>query len=110
MIDVLMAQIGGGAQEGGPQVMLLQFLPFILVFVIFYFLLIRPQSKKQKALREMVNNLKRGDRVVTSGGIYGDVVDMKENSTVLKVADNVKIEFTKQSVVSVDVKASKTDS
>ena len=110
MIDVLMAQAGGGSEAGGPQVMLLQFLPFILVFVIFYFLLIRPQSKKQKALREMVNNLKRGDRVVTSGGIYGDVVDMKENSTVLKVADNVKIEFTKQSVVSVDVKASKTDS
>jgi preprotein translocase subunit YajC len=103
MIDVAFAQ-AGGAEGGGPLVFFLQFLPFILVFVIFYFLLIRPQSQKQKALREMIGNLKKGDRVVTSGGIKGSVVDIKEDSSsmVLKVADNVKMEFTKQSVVAVE--------
>ena len=104
MIDVAHAQFGGGGGEGGPMVLLLQFLPFILVFVIFYFLLIRPQSQRQKKLQEMIANLKKGDRVVTSGGIHGEVVDIKDTSTVLKVADNVKIEFTKQSVVAVEKK------
>jgi len=103
MIDVAYAQAGGG-EGGGPLVFLLQFLPFILVFVIFYFLLIRPQSQRQKALQAMIKNLKRGDRVVTSGGLKGSVVDIKEDSSsiVLKVAENVKMEFTKQSVVSVE--------
>jgi preprotein translocase subunit YajC len=106
MIDVLVAA-AGGAGGGNPLGFLIQFLPFILVFVIFYFLLIRPQSQRQKALQEMIKNLKRGDRVVTSGGIKGSVVDIKDESSsiVLKVAENVKIEFTKQSVVSVETKS-----
>ena len=76
MIDVAYAQAAGG-EGGGPLVFLLQFLPFILVFVIFYFLLIRPQSQRQKALQAMIKNLKRGDKVVTSGGLKGSVVDIK---------------------------------
>ena len=103
MIDVLFAQ-AAGAQAGGPMTLLLQFLPFILVIVIFYFLLIRPQSQRQKALREMVEKMAKGDRVVTSGGLYGEVVDVKEKTVILKVADNVKMEFTKQSVVSMESK------
>jgi preprotein translocase subunit YajC len=107
MIDMAFAQTGGG-EGGGPLVFILQFLPFILVFVIFYFLLIRPQSQRQKALQAMIKDLKRGDRVVTSGGIKGSVVDIKEDSSsvVLKVAENIKMEFTKQSVVAVETKGS----
>ena len=106
MIDIAYAQgLGGGGEAGGPLVMLLQFLPFLLVFVVFYFLLIRPQSKKQQALQQMVEALKRGDRVLTSGGMYGEVLDLKEKSVILKVAENVKLEFTKQSVVGVEAKS-----
>ena len=103
MIDVAYAQ-AGGAQAAGPMAMLLQFLPFILVIVIFYFLLIRPQSQRQKALREMVEKMGKGDRVVTSGGLYGEVVDVKDKTVILKVAENVKMEFTKASVTSVESK------
>ena len=105
MIDLAYAQGAGGTGPSGPLVTLLQFLPFILVFVIFYFLLIRPQTKRQRELQKMVDNLKRGDRVLTSGGLYGEVVDLKDKSVVLKIADNVKAEFTKQSVVGVEARA-----
>lgn len=104
MIDIAYAQ-GGGVDAGSPLGMFVQFLPILLVFVIFYFLLIRPQTKRQRELRKMVENLKRGDRVLTSGGLYGEVMDLKEKSVVLKIADNVKAEFTKQSVVGVDAKS-----
>ncbi len=69
------------------------FLPIVLMFAIFYFLLIRPQQKKQKALQEMVKNLKKGDRVVTSGGIIGIVHTLQDDYVVLKVGDgDTKIE------------------
>ena len=105
MIDVAYAQTGGAA-AGNPMAFFWQFFPLLLVFVVFYFLLIRPQSKRQKALREMIKSLKKGDRVVTSGGLHGEVFDVKDDTAtlVLKVADNVKMVFTKQSVVSVESK------
>lgn len=104
MIDIAYAQGGGGLDAGSPLGMVLQFLPFILVFVIFYFLLVRPQMKRQRELQKMVEGLKRGDRVLTSGGMYGEVMDLKEKSVVLKIGENVKAEFTKQSVVGVEAK------
>ena len=69
-----------------------------LIFVIFYFLLIRPQQKKQKEHQNLLESLRKGDRVVTSGGIYGTVVGVKENIVVLKIAENVKIEIAKSAV------------
>ena len=66
---------------------LMSFAPIILMFVIFYFLLIRPQQKKQKELQAMVKNLKKGDRVVTSGGIIGNVHTLQDDYVVLKVGD-----------------------
>jgi preprotein translocase subunit YajC len=101
MMDVAYAQAGGAAQGGGPLVMFFQFLPLILVFVIFYFLVLRPQSKRQKELQKMIGELKRGDRVVTAGGIYGEVADVKDATVMLRIADNIKVEFTKQSIVGV---------
>lgn len=77
---------------------MLQLLPLIFIFVIFYFLLIRPQQKKQKEHQAMIANLKKNDEVVTSGGIHGTIVNVKEASFVLRVDENVKIEIDKNSV------------
>lgn len=85
---------GGSGGAGG----LIGLWPILLIFVIFYFLLIRPQQKKQKQHQKMVEAIKKGDRVVTSGGMYGTVVGVKENVVVLKIAENVKVEFTKSAI------------
>ena len=75
--------------------------PFILIFVLFYFLLIRPQKKRQREMQEQIAALKTGDKVITAGGIHGLVTNVKERSVTLKVADNVKMEFEKASVTTV---------
>ena len=72
--------------------------PIVLIFVIFYFLLIRPQQKKQKTHQKMLEAIQKGDRVLTSGGVYGTVVGVKENVVVLKIAENVKVEFAKSAI------------
>ena len=87
-MDIAWAQTGPGM--GGPGQML-SFLPLVLVFVIFYFLLIRPQQKKAKDHQEMVKKLKKNDEVMTSGGIYGKVVALADNVVTLEVAPNVRI-------------------
>jgi len=73
-----------------------QFIPLILIFVIFYFFLIRPQQKKVKEHKFMVENLKRGDKVVTSGGIIGTVVRVMENDRIeVEISENNKVEMVK---------------
>ena len=77
----------------------LAFLPLILMFIIFYFLLIRPQQTKQKELQEMIKNLKKGDRVVTSGGVIGTIHTLQDDYIVLKCGDqNTKIEVLRSHV------------
>jgi len=88
MADLAYAQGGGGGAAPSP---LVQFLPLVLVFVVFYFLLIRPQQQKAKAHREMIDNLKRNDEVVTAGGLYGRVVELSEKVVTLEVAPNVRV-------------------
>jgi len=79
---------GGGGEGGG----LTAFFPIILIFVVFYFLLIRPQQRKMKQHREMLGQVKRGDRVLTGGGIIGTVTRVKDNDElVVEIADGVKI-------------------
>jgi preprotein translocase subunit YajC len=85
----------GGTKSGNA---FFQFLPIILIFVIFYFLLIRPQQKRQREHQNMLDRISKGDRVVTSGGLYGTVVGVKDNVVVLKIAEDVKVEMTKASV------------
>lgn len=78
---------------------ILSFLPLILMFVVFYFLLIRPQQKRQKEMAEMVKNLKKGDRVITSGGLIGTVLAVHDDYVVLKVGDqDTKLEVLKSAV------------
>src|SRR6266404_9344507 len=77
-------------------------LPFVFMGVLFYFLLIRPQQKRQKQHQQLLANLKTGDRVVTSGGIHGLISNVKETTFLLKVADNVKIEIDKSAISGVE--------
>src|SRR5918911_3863339 len=95
MIDAAWAQAAPGA--GAPS-QLLSFLPLILVFVIFYFLLIRPQQKKAKEHQEVVGKLKKNDEVMTSGGIYGKVVALADNVVTLEVAPNVRIRVNRPNI------------
>ncbi len=73
-------------------------LPFLLLIGAFYFFILRPASKQRKQLQNLIKNLKNGDRVITTGGIYGVVVAVKEKSIILKVAENVKIEISKNAI------------
>ncbi|MEZ4550622.1 MAG: preprotein translocase subunit YajC [Desulfobacterales bacterium] len=85
---------GGGAAGGGFGA----FIPIILMFVIFYFLLIRPQQKKAKQHQEMIANLKKGDRVITSGGIHGQITALDENTVTLEIAEKVRIKVTRSTL------------
>lgn len=78
---------------------------FGLVFVIFYFLIIRPQSKKQKEAKAMVAAMKKGDKVVTIGGIHGQITSVKETTVIIKVDDTTKLEFSKSAVQAVTAKS-----
>ena len=78
-----------------------QFIPFILIFVIFYFLLIRPQKQKQKKLQLQVDAMRPGDKVITAGGIHGLITGIKKQSVTVKVDNNTKIEFEKGSIATV---------
>lgn len=89
----------GGAAQGDPIMGLIaSLLPLILILVVFYFLLIRPQQKRAKEHRQMLENLKRGDKVITIGGEYGVVESVGQNTVVLKIAENVKVKYSKQSI------------
>ena len=77
---------------------LAHFMPILIMFAIFYFLLIRPQQKQQKEHREMVKNLSKNDEVITSGGLHGTVVVLKEKSILLRIAENVKVEVERSAV------------
>ncbi len=80
----------------------LQLVPIVLVFAIFYFLLIAPMRKRQKALQRVIDNLKKGDRVVTNGGLYGQVAAVDDKVVVLKVADNVKLRVAKSAIAALE--------
>jgi preprotein translocase subunit YajC len=79
----------------------LSFLPLILIFVVFYFLLILPQQRKQKQHQKLLEALKKGDRVITSSGIHGTIASIKERTVMLVIADGVKVEVEKGHVVNV---------
>lgn len=97
MLTFLLAQ----APAAGPSAGIGAFVPFIFIFVIMYFVLLRPQMKRQKDQQRLVSTLKTGDRVVTSAGIHGLISNVKETTVIVKVADNVKIEMEKSAVTNV---------
>ena len=77
---------------------LIQFFPLVLIFVIFYFLLIRPQKQKEKEHQKMLAGINKNDEVVTLGGIHGTIVNVKEKTLILRIDENVKMEIEKNSV------------
>jgi preprotein translocase subunit YajC len=85
--------IGGGAGGSGSGGGLVGLLPLVLMFAIFYFLLIRPQQKKAKAHKDLLNNLKRGDSVITTGGMYGRIAEIKDNAIILEIGEKEKIQI-----------------
>jgi preprotein translocase subunit YajC len=92
---ILLSPSGGGGSNP-----ILSFLPFILIFVIIYFLMMRPQMKKQKEKQKMLAELKKGDNVVTMGGIHGKVMGFadEDKSIIVKIDENVKIKLDKSAV------------
>jgi preprotein translocase subunit YajC len=89
---------------------LMSVVPFIAIIAIFYFFIIRPQNKKQKETQKMIDALKKGDKVVTIGGIHGVVTSTKEKTVILKVDDNVKIEVNRSAVAGVEKEAAPSKS
>ena len=101
MFSIIFAWIApAGNGDGNP---LLMMMPLFLILLIFYFLMIRPQIKRQKAQRTMLDSLKKGDTVIAAGGIYGTISGLKdkENIVILKIDENVKIEVLKTSISTV---------
>ncbi len=97
MIGTAWAQAAPGAHPPA----MMQFLPLVLIFVVFYFLLIRPQQQKAKELRVMLANLKRNDDVITSGGLYGKVIALNDKVVTLEIAPNVRVRVDRQQIASV---------
>lgn len=95
---IMLLQAGEAAPAAGGG--LLGFLPFILIFLVLYFLMIRPQAKRQKEQQKMISELKQGDEIVTIGGIHGSIAGVREqdNTLIVKIADNTKIIIDRSSV------------
>jgi preprotein translocase subunit YajC len=105
VLPLLMAPPPGGAEAGGGG-LFATFLPFIAIIAIFYLLIIRPQSRKRKETEKMLSAIKKGDKVVTIGGLHGTIQSVKESTVIIKADDNVKLEFLRSAVSSI-VTASK---
>lgn len=97
MIDIAYA-LGSGGEASGQGGGFGAFIPLILMFVIFYFLLIRPQQKKQKQHREMIGNLKKGDRVITSGGLYGRITGITDTVVTLEISEKVRVKVARANI------------
>ena len=94
-----MGQSGATPEQGAGGGM---FIPIIIMFVIFYFLLIRPQQKQAKERREMINNLKKGDRIITTGGIIGKITSLDESRASLEIADKIRIKVLRSNIAGLD--------
>ncbi len=100
MLHALLAQAQSPAPTG-PGGGIGFFVPFIFIFIIMYFVMFRPQKKRQEQQQKLISTLKTGDRVVTNGGIHGLISNVKETTVIVKVADNVKIEMEKSAITTV---------
>jgi preprotein translocase subunit YajC len=93
MSVILMAPAGEGQSP------YMSFVFLLLIILVFYFFMIRPQVRKQKELRTYREGLQKGDKVITTGGIYGKIVDVKDNVVLMEVADNVRLKIDKSAIV-----------
>ncbi len=107
MTLAILSLLAQAAPAQPQQNMFITIMPLIFIFVIFYFLLIRPQQKKAKDHAKLVESIKTGDQVVTNAGIHGVVANVKEKTLIIKIADNVKVEFDRAAVAAVEKTADK---
>jgi len=98
LISIAYAMGQGGEAAGQGAGGFSGFIPLILMFVIFYFLLIRPQQKKTKQHREMISALKKGDRIITSGGIHGRITGLDETTLTVEISDRVRVKVARSNV------------
>ena len=101
-ISFLDGTVGAAGSASSTSQLVSTCVPFVLIVAIFYFFLIRPQNKKQKETEKMINALKKGDKIVTIGGIHGVVSSTKEKTVIVKVDDNCKIEFSRSAIAGVE--------
>ncbi len=98
-------------QQDGAASLVSSLLPFVLIIVVFYFLILRPQQKRQKQRQSLLEGVKKGDKIVTSGGLHGTVEGIEDNTVLVKVADNVKLKMEKAAIATIvgvtDVKETK---
>jgi preprotein translocase subunit YajC len=94
----IVLQIAKGNSQGNPN-MMTTLLPLLLVFVIFYFFMIRPQMRRQKEVNNFRSSISKGDKVVTTGGLYGKVVEVNETFVILEIANDVKVKVDKSAVI-----------
>ncbi|MDR2484654.1 MAG: preprotein translocase subunit YajC [Treponema sp.] len=105
VFPLLMGVPESAAPGGGAGAMLGQFIPFALIIAIFYFLIIRPQNKKQKETQRMLSTLKKGDKIITIGGVHGVIQSVKEGTVIVKIDDYTKVEFSRSAISSVETAA-----
>jgi len=103
MLFIPFLQAGGAGSASSSGSLVGSLLPFLAIIAIFYLFLIRPQNKKQKETQKMLDALKKGDKVITIGGIHGTVSSVKENTVIVKVDDNCKLEFNRTAISSVEL-------
>ncbi|MBK6538453.1 MAG: preprotein translocase subunit YajC [Ignavibacteria bacterium] len=95
-VPILLQQAPGGMES-----ILSSIVPFLLIIVIFYFLILRPQQKRQKERVTLLESLKKGDKVITAGGIYGTVEGIEDKTILVKVSDSVKLKMERSSVTTI---------
>ncbi len=97
----LLAMASPGEGAGGTSAMFLQIMPILLIFLVFWFMIIRPQKKTQDQRKAMLDALKRGDKVITNGGLFATIKDVKSDRVVATIAEGVKVEISRQAIGSV---------
>ena len=97
----LILQCAGQQGEGGGMDILGSMLPFLLIILVFYFLILRPQQKRQKDKRKLLESVKKGDKVITAGGVHGTVEGVEDNTVLVKIAEGVKVKLEKSSITNI---------
>jgi preprotein translocase subunit YajC len=98
LVDLAYAQAPAGESGGDVNQMINFLLPMILIFAVFYFLMVRPQQKRAKEHKQMLDNLKKGDAVITQGGIYGKIVTLEPSVVTLEIADKVRVRVARSHI------------